>query len=97
MKIDLTDSHQIRIFIAFVGCTGLASITIPNSVTFLGGLYGCTGQTLLYRIPTVQGSSGSPIIDAYGKFVGVNFAKQNGYDNFNFGIPAKQVVSFYNE
>lgn len=55
------------------------------------------GQRLLYSIPTVQGSSGSPVIDAYGNFVGVNFAKLNGSDNFNFGIPAKQVVSFYNE
>jgi S1-C subfamily serine protease len=55
------------------------------------------GQRLLYSIPTVQGSSGSPIIDAYGNFVGVNFAKLNGSDNFNFGIPAQQVVSFYNE
>lgn len=55
------------------------------------------GQRLLYSIPTVQGSSGSPVIDAYGNFVGVNFAKLNGSDNFNFGIPAKQVISFYNE
>ena len=55
------------------------------------------GHRLLYSIPTVQGSSGSPIIDAYGNFVGVNFAKLNGSDNFNFGIPAQQVVSFYNE
>ena len=55
------------------------------------------GQRLLYSIPTVQGSSGSPVIDAYGKFVGVNFAKLNGSDNFNFGIPAKKVVKFLNE
>lgn len=54
-------------------------------------------QRLLYSIPTVQGSSGSPVIDAYGNFVGVNFAKLNGSDNFNFGIPSKQVISFYNE
>ena len=55
------------------------------------------GQRLLYSIPTVQGSSGSPVIDAYGKFVGVNFAKLNGSDNFNFGIPVKKVVKFLNE
>jgi S1-C subfamily serine protease len=55
------------------------------------------GQRLLYSIPTVQGSSGSPVIDAYGNFVGVNFAKLNGSDNFNFGIPAKKVVKFLNE
>lgn len=55
------------------------------------------GQRLLYSIPTVQGSSGSPVIDADGNFVGVNFAKLNGSDNFNFGIPAKKVIAFYNE
>ena len=55
------------------------------------------GHRLLYSIPTVQGSSGSPVIDAYGNFVGVNFAKLNGSDNFNFGIPSKLVISFYNE
>ena len=55
------------------------------------------GQRLLYSIPTVQGSSGSPVIDAFGNFVGVNYAKFTGSDNFNFGIPSKKVLSFYNE
>ena len=52
------------------------------------------GSRLLYSIPTMQGSSGSPIIDAYGNFVGVNFAKFIGSDNFNFGIPAEKVRRF---
>ena len=30
---------------AFEGCTGLTSVTIPNSVTFLSGFKGCTGLT----------------------------------------------------
>ena len=32
---------------AFSGCTGLTSVTIPSSVTFIGGytFYGCTGLT----------------------------------------------------
>lgn len=55
------------------------------------------GQRLLYSIPTVQGSSGSPVIDAFGNFVGVNFAKLNGSDNFNFGIPAKKAILFLDE
>lgn len=52
------------------------------------------GDRLLYSIPTVQGSSGSPVIDEYGKLVGVNFAKLNGADNFNFGIPMEKVRRF---
>ncbi len=46
MKTDLTDSHQIRIFIVLAGSTVLTSITIPHSVIYLGGFSGCTGQTL---------------------------------------------------
>ncbi len=49
---------------------------------------------MLYDIATVQGSSGSPVIDAEGNLVAVNFAKLNGSDNFNFGIPLKRVKEF---
>lgn len=52
------------------------------------------GQRLLYDIATVQGSSGSPVIDSYGSLVAVNFAKLNGSDNFNFGIPIERVKEF---
>lgn len=52
------------------------------------------GQRLLYSIPTMQGSSGSPVVDDKGNFVGVNFAKLKGTDNFNFGIPKEKVINF---
>lgn len=52
------------------------------------------GQRVLYDIATVQGSSGSPVIDTEGNLVAVNFAKLNGSDNFNFGIPLKRVKEF---
>ena len=52
------------------------------------------GQRLLYSIPAVQGSSGSPVMDAKGNLVGVNFAKLNGTDSFNFGIPIDKVRQF---
>lgn len=54
------------------------------------------GQRLLYSIPTLQGSSGSPIIDEYGNVVAVNFAKLGTTDNFNFGIPLARVEDFLN-
>ena len=52
------------------------------------------GQRLLYSVPAVQGSSGSPVMDAKGNLVGVNFAKLNGTDSFNFGIPIDKVRQF---
>lgn len=52
------------------------------------------GDRLLYDIPTMQGSSGSPVIDAYGNLVAVNYAKMRGSDNFNFGIPVNKIEKF---
>lgn len=52
------------------------------------------GERVLYSIPTVQGSSGSPVIDSKGRLVAVNFAKLKGSDNFNFGIPLARVKEF---
>lgn len=52
------------------------------------------GERVLYSIPTVQGSSGSPVVDADGRLVAVNFAKLVGSDNFNFGIPLERVKEF---
>ncbi len=53
------------------------------------------GQRLLYSIPAMQGSSGSPVFDDKGRFVGVNYAKLGSTGNFNFGIPAEEVIKFY--
>lgn len=53
------------------------------------------GQRLLYSIPSIQGSSGSPVIDEKGRLIGVNFAKYGTTDTFNFGIPIEVVRRFY--
>lgn len=55
------------------------------------------GQRLLYTIPTLEGSSGSPIIDKWGNLVGVNFAKVANSQSFSFGIPVYQVKKFLEE
>lgn len=55
------------------------------------------GEKILYSIPTLQGSSGSPVIDHEGYVRAVNFAKLRGTDSFNFGIPDQQIVKFLNQ
>lgn len=54
------------------------------------------GDRLLYSIPTVSGSSGSPVIDSSGRLVAVNFAKLALDNNFNFGIPLEKIQKFMN-
>lgn len=51
---------------------------------------------ILYSIPTLPGSSGSPVIDKWGNLVAINFAKTREYQSFSFGIPAKSLTSLYN-
>lgn len=55
------------------------------------------GIKILYSIPTLQGSSGSPVIDTEGYVRAVNFAKLRGTDSFNFGIPDNQILKFLNQ
>lgn len=52
------------------------------------------GTRVTYSIPAMQGSSGSPIVDDWGRLVAINFAGSNGSDNFNFGIPLMRVRTF---
>lgn len=52
------------------------------------------GSRVLYSIPAMPGSSGSPVIDAKGRLLAVNFAGTNGSDNFNFGIPIIRILTF---
>ena len=50
---------------------------------------------ILYSIPTLPGSSGSPVFDKWGNLVGINYAK-TGEQSFSFGIPANALVSLSN-
>lgn len=43
---------------------------------------------IMYTIPSLPGSSGSPVIDRFGKLVAINFAGIRDTQSFNYGIRA---------
>lgn len=48
---------------------------------------------IMYTIPTLHGSSGSPIVDEYGTLQAVNYAGLEGTQSFNYGIKVKHLVN----
>lgn len=52
---------------------------------------------VLYSIPSLEGSSGSPIIDQWGNLVAINFAKVSNTQSFNYGIVAKNLRKLLDE
>ena len=50
-----------------------------------------TSDRIMYSIPTLPGSSGSPVINSQGQLVAINFAGLNGTQNFNYGIRVKHL------
>lgn len=53
-------------------------------------------KKILYSIPTLHGSSGSPVVDEYGDLVAVNFAGLGGTQNFNYGVKVKHLSNLLN-
>lgn len=49
---------------------------------------------ILYTIPALPGSSGSPVFDKFGRLVAVNFAGMTGTQSFNYGIQTQQIARF---
>lgn len=50
---------------------------------------------LLYSIPTLPGSSGSPVFNEWGDLVGINYAKVSGSQGFSFGVPALALTELH--
>lgn len=50
-----------------------------------------TDERLMYSIPTLPGSSGSPVVNRQAQLVAINYAGLNGTQNFNYGIRVKYL------
>ncbi|MBR1849744.1 MAG: serine protease [Bacteroidales bacterium] len=55
------------------------------------------GKTVLYTIPTLHGSSGSPVINRRGQLVAVNYAGLDNTQNYNWGVKAINLYKLLNQ
>lgn len=56
-----------------------------------------TDERILYSIPTLPGSSGSPVVNLQGQLVAINYASIDGTQNFNYGIRVKYLKNLINK
>ncbi len=49
----------------------------------------------MYSIPSLHGSSGSPVFNQKGELVAINFAGLSTTQNFNYGIKVKHLIDLY--
>lgn len=50
-----------------------------------------TDERIMYSIPALPGSSGSPVVNHNGQLVAINYAGLSGTQNFNYGIRVKYL------
>lgn len=55
-----------------------------------------TEDRLMYSIPALPGSSGSPVVNKEGELVAINFAGLSQTQNFNYGVRVKHLRNLLN-
>lgn len=56
-----------------------------------------TTDRIMYSIPTLPGSSGSPVVNLHGELVAINYAGLKETQNFNYGIRVKYLKDLINK
>lgn len=56
-----------------------------------------TADRLMYTIPSLPGSSGSPVVNRDGELVAINFAGINGTQSFNYGVRVKHLRALFDK
>lgn len=56
-----------------------------------------TSEKLMYSIPALHGSSGSPVVNFAGQLVAINFAGIDTTQNFNYGVRVKYLRKLLQE
>lgn len=56
-----------------------------------------TSDRLMYSIPALPGSSGSPVVNYRGQLVAINYASLKGTQSFNYGIRVKHLKALINK
>lgn len=62
-----------------------------------GNVSQTTSDELMYSIPTLPGSSGSPVVNRHGELVAINFAKIANTQGFNYGVRVKHLKKLIRE
>ncbi|WP_270610444.1 S1 family peptidase [Bacteroides intestinalis] len=52
---------------------------------------------IMYSIPALHGSSGSPVINQYGELIAINFAGLDDTQGFNYGIRVERLKEILND
>lgn len=61
-----------------------------------GGVSQKTDERLMYSIPTLPGSSGSPVVNRKGELVAINYAGLKDTQNFNYGVRVRHLYNLLN-
>lgn len=62
-----------------------------------GSVSQVNSSTIMYTIPAMPGSSGSPVVNLRGELVAINFAGISSTQNFNYGVYVKYLSHLFKD